>query len=205
MGVLLQALRAALQARDGSRRDGRARFNAWRLERKYRTLPDYGTYPDHIEPITLTALNTGLRRGELFGLQWGVVDLTAQRLTVRGASAKTGVTRHVPLNREVVEVLRAWRTCTPDAEDAYVFPGPQGERMTTLKTAWLKVAKAAKLKDFTFHDLRHTFASKLVMAGVDLNTVRELLGHSDIKMTLRYAHLAPEHKAAAVAKLVGEA
>jgi site-specific recombinase XerD len=74
--------------------------------------------------------------------------------------------------------------------------------MTTLKTSWAKVVTTAKLQDFTFHDLRHTFASKLVQAGVDLNTVRELLGHSDIKMTLRYAHLAPEHQAAAVAKLV---
>ena len=76
--------------------------------------------------------------------------------------------------------------------------------MTTLKTAWMKVAKAARLKDFRFHDLRHTFASNLVLAGVDLHTVRELLGHRDIKMTLRYAHLAPEHTAAAVAKLTAK-
>jgi integrase len=71
-----------------------------------------------------------------------------------------------------------------------------------VKKSWYPVVKAAKLTGFRFHDLRHTFASKLVMLGIDLNTVRELLGHSDIKMTLRYAHLAPEHKAAAVAKLV---
>jgi integrase len=178
------------------------RFNAWREERGYKTLPDFGAYVDHLEPITLTALNTGLRRGELFNLQWSDIDLVALRLTVRGAGAKTGLTRYIPLNTDVATVLTTWRTCTPHDADAYVFPGPQGERMTTLKTSWAKVMTTATLKDFTFHDLRHSFASRLVQAGVDLNVVRELLGHSGIAMTLRYSHLAPEHKAAAVAKLV---
>ena len=77
--------------------------------------------------------------------------------------------------------------------------------MTHINTSWEGLVEAVKLKDFRFHDLRHDFASKLVMAGVDLNTVRELLGHSDIKMTLRYAHLAPQKLADAVAKLRGSA
>ena len=194
-------LRAVLVVREGSRQAGRERFNAWRAERGYKTLPAFGTYSDHIAPITLLALNTGLRRGELLGLTWGDVDLLQARLTVRGASAKSGITRHVPLNTEAVSVLRRWKPADA-AESAPVFPGPDGGAMFSLKTAWAKVATAATLDGFTFHDLRHTFASKLVQRGVDLNTVRELLGHADIKMTLRYSQLAPEHRAAAVAKLV---
>ena len=85
---------------------------------------------------------------------------------------------------------------------ASVFPSDSGEPLTDIKSAWLALVGVAKLTAFRFHDLRHSFASKLVMAGVDLNTVRELLGHADLQMTLRYAHLAPEHTAAAVEKLV---
>ena len=73
--------------------------------------------------------------------------------------------------------------------------------MDNIKTAWEALRKAADLENFNFHDLRHHFASRLVMASIDLNTVWELLGHADLKMTLRYSHLAPEHRAAAVAAL----
>jgi site-specific recombinase XerD len=74
--------------------------------------------------------------------------------------------------------------------------------MQDIKTAFLRVLKAAKITGFRFHDLRHSFASKLVQAGVDLNTTRELLGHAALTMTLRYSHLAPGHRRAAVDKLV---
>jgi integrase len=197
-------LREALTARDNERRAGRTRFNDWRRARGYKLLPEIVGPPDHLTTVTLLALNTGLRRGELLALTWGDLDLVGAMLTVRGSAAKSGVTRHVPLNGEAVRVLTEWRSAGAAAA-ALVFPGPDGGPMFSLKTSWQKVAKAAKLQSFTFHDLRHTFASKLVQAGVDLNTVRELLGHADIKMTLRYAHLAPAHKAAAVAKLVAGA
>ena len=194
-------LRAALIARDTTRRAERASANAWRRERGYALWPEHGSYTDHITPIVLLALNTGLRRGELFNLRWADVDLTRAIVTVKGGGAKSGQTRHVPLNSEAVAVLKAWKPTDADAA-APVFPGEDGAPLADIKSAWLPLVAAAKVRAFRFHDLRHTFASKLVMAGVDLNTVRELLGHADLKMTLRYAHLAPEHKAAAVAKLV---
>jgi integrase len=197
-------LRAALAARDESRRKERESANRWRLERGYEPWPALGTYTDHITPIILLALNTGMRRGEIFQLRWRDVDLAAARLVVRGDGAKSGQTRHIPLNTEAAGVLQAWQGSLVQDPARLVFPSPVGDDapLEDIKSAWRLLVKAAKLSDFRFHDCRHTFASRLVQAGVDLNTVRELLGHADLKMTLRYAHLAPEHKAAAVAKLV---
>jgi len=192
-------LREALTARDTRRRQAREAANLWRRERSYEELPTYGTYSDHLTPLTLLALNTGCRRGELFGLTWA--DVEGGVVTIHGTSAKSGQTRHIPMNREARDVIQAWRPV--DAKPgAYVFANGEKGGLTTIKTAWAPLLKRAAIEAFRFHDLRHTFASKLVMAGVDLNTVRELLGHADLKMTLRYAHLAPAVKAAAVEKLV---
>ncbi len=200
------ALRNALVARDVDRIQARENANAWRRARGYKPLPALGPFGDHLTPIVLLALNTGLRRGELLKLTWRDVDLVAARLTIRGESAKSGRTRYVPLNAEALQVFKEWQN---DATGDLVFPDPNtGEQMDSLKTAWGAIIKAAAkstatIADFRFHDLRHTFASKLIQRGVDLATVRELLGHSDFALTLRYAHLAPENTAAAVAKLVG--
>jgi integrase len=180
-------LRAAMAARDEKRRAGRAQANAWRRERGYDELAAVGTYSDHLTPLVLLALNTGLRRGELLGLTWADIDLKSGLMTVRGGTTKAGET--------------AWRGANDDRHGP-VFADTEGEALEGTKTSWGGIVKAANLDAFRFHDLRHTFASKLVMVGVDLNTVRELLGHADLKMTLRYAHLGPGHKAAAVAKLV---
>lgn len=187
-------LRTALIERDKAARAARARANEWREERGRDVLPIIAAkdYSDHLTPAVLVSLNTGLRRGELTALTWGDVNLQTKMLTVRAAASKSGKSRHVPLNKEAMAVLTQWKRQQPEGR---LFP------VRSFKTAWGALMQGAKIDGFRWHDMRHDFASKLVMAGVDLNTVRELLGHADLKMTLRYAHLAPAHLAEAVAKL----
>ena len=196
-----ESLRTALLEREESLRQARIRFNEWRTVRGRTMLPfRTGEYVDHLRPIVLLALNTGLRRSELFHLRWKDVDLTANWLCVDGATAKNGQTRRVPLNAEALATLQAWQRQTSDAEPR-VFPGVGGQRLKRVDRAWRGLRKRAGLQGFRFHDLRHHFASRLVQSGIDLNTVRELLGHADITMVLRYAHLSPDRLAAAVEKV----
>lgn len=194
-------LRAALDAREERDRTGRDNANQWRTKRAYDLLPDLreAAFVDHLKPAVLVSINTGLRQGELLNLTWDAIDLENAIITIRGENAKDGEDRHIPMNGEALATFKQWREQTPGP---LVFPGPTDAPISEIKTAWGKLLKDAKIDNFRWHDMRHHFASRLVMAGVDLNTVRELLGHSDIKMTLRYAHLAPEHKAAAVQKLM---
>lgn len=187
-------LRKALESREKRRQGSRASGDAWKKARHREPLGAFQGYTDHVAPLVLLAINTGLRRGELTQLTWADIDLPGKRLTVQAGYAKSGKLRHVPLNSEAVAVLKTWRKQHKGKGELF--------GVASLKKSWAGLMTAAKLEDFRYHDLRHTFASKLVMAGVDLNTVRELLGHGDITMTLRYAHLAPEHKAAAVELLV---
>lgn len=192
------ALRVALEVRSGEMRDSRDSANRWRLDRHKAPLTDLRgvRFADHLEPLVLLSINTGVRRGEAFNLTWADVDLKNKLITVEGDTSKSGQTRHIPLNREALDALTRWKE--QGSGKGFVFPGQNGNRLDNVKKSWAGLLKLAKVEKFRWHDLRHTFASKLVMAGVPLNTVRDLMGHSDIKMTLRYAHLAPGTKAAAV-------
>lgn len=196
-----ERLRAALTERDEKNRQERESANKWRAERGYELLPAIGAndYSDHLAPMVLVSLNTGLRYGELTGLEWPAINFRAKVLTVTGRTAKGAKTRHVPLNAEALDVLRRWRAQGDGA--GLVFANADGSRIASVKTAWLRLLKDARIKAFRWHDLRHSFASKLVQRGVDLPVVRELLGHGDFALTLRYAHLKPGQKEDAVARL----
>lgn len=155
-----------------------------------------------------TALRTGLRYGELCELRWSDVDLVAGRLLVRRSftrgkvkTPKSNRTREVPLSPDTVAVLKAHRHLRSEL----VFCKPDGGRRIHRRAdvAIKKICKRAGLRNIGWHVLRHSFASHLVMLGRSVKEVQELLGHSTITMTMRYAHLAPTVKREAVALLDG--
>ena len=145
-----------------------------------------------LRPVVITAINTGCRKSELLSLTWDDVDFERGTVSVRAGYAKNGESRSIPMN----EVLR--KTLEEIVGEGAVFRSRTGQPYKSIDTAFYSAVKRAEIEDFHFHDLRHTFASRLVMAGVDLPTVKELMGHKDIKMTLRYAHLSDDHKQKAV-------
>jgi len=187
-------LRETLQTRDAKMRAARESANVWRRERNRELLPTLLHYGDHLTPAVVLSMNTGLRRGELLKLRWRSVDFARRLLTVEGPDSKSRQTRHVPLNDEAMRVLESWREQSGDRPRVF-------EISTGFRTAWGHILKRANIAGFRWHDLRHHFASRLVQHGVPLNTVRDLLGHSSVAMSLRYAHLAPDQRREAVAML----
>jgi integrase len=132
----------------------------------------------------------------LLSLTWGDIDFRRRVITVRAAYTKNGESRSIPMNDVLTTTLKAVKMKV--STEGPVFRTPQGGPYRNFRTAFERAVEHAGLEDFTFHDLRHTFASRLVMAGVDLPTVKELLGHKGIAMTLRYTHLSTDHKQRAV-------
>ncbi len=151
-------------------------------------------------PTVAVALHTGLRQSEQLHLRWQDVDFTTGIITV--PRSKHGETRRVPMNDTVREILR---TRASRLKSRYVFPSATGktpvDARNYMNRVFLKALRKAGIEGFRWHDLRHTFASRLVMAGVDLRTAQELMGHKTITMTLRYAHLSPAHQLDAVQRL----
>lgn len=192
-----ERLMTALIAREEDIRKG--------LAYGYSQSPLKGEFADHLRPMVIVSLNTGIRWGSLVHLQWDDVDLINRSLTIRAETAKSERQLIIPLNKTAMETFRQWgKEISGTGPKDLVFPSPvSGGVLDNVNKAWNAVLKRAEIENFRWHDMRHTFASNLVMSGVDLNTVRELLGHADLKMTLRYAHLAPKVKMSAVEMLDG--
>ncbi|MGE0289083.1 MAG: tyrosine-type recombinase/integrase [Bradyrhizobium sp.] len=167
---------------------------------RYLTAKEEARLYDHLaprwHPLLTIALHTGMRQAEQFGLTWGQVDLAAR--VVKLPKSKSGQPRTIELNDTALDVFRAMPT---RLRTDWVFVGRTGRRVNArnfYRRAFLPALLAAKIEEFVWHDLRHTFASRLVASGADLRTVADLLGHTSLQMVMRYAHLQPGARSAAV-------
>jgi len=147
----------------------------------------------NLKSIVILAVNTGMRRGEIFDLKWHDIDF--RRSIIHLYKTKNKEKREVFLNEDVKNTLIAIRK---NPKSPFVFCYKNGQPVRDIRKPWVKALKKSNIKDFVFHSLRHTFCSQLVMAGVDINTVKELAGHKTLQMTLRYSHLSQSHKQRAV-------
>jgi len=153
----------------------------------------------YLQDLIRFALNTGCRIGDIFSLRWSSVDLHKRVLAI--FSQKPQKLYEVPINAEARKVLEAWWL---GKKNEFVFYNPEtGKPFVDLKAGFALACQKAEISGVTWHTLRHTFASRLVNSGVDIVTVKELLGHSSLSVTMRYAHTNFDSKRAAVEKLDG--
>ena len=153
-----------------------------------------------LRSVMTVALHTGMRLGEILGLTWPQVDLKARYIRVE--RTKSGKTRFIEVNTPLLQELTRLKSL--DGTSPYVFPNPSTRKpLTTVRTAFVAACRRASIAGLRFHDLRHTFASRLNMLGADPVTIMELLGHSSLKMTERYTHTSRAQKRTAVERLAG--
>jgi integrase len=153
----------------------------------------------HLEPVLIIALNTGMRKGEILGLRWEHVDLKERLISIiNGKTAESD--RRIPMNDAVFELLS---NLYQKRKSEFLFPSTRkiGERFLDPKVGFMKAVRLGEIPHIRFHDLRHTFATRLVRSGVDLITIQQLLGHSKITTTARYAHSSVDAKINAVKRL----
>jgi integrase len=158
------------------------------IEDLLKACEDLKTCAPHLRPIVETALLSGMRRGELLGLQWEQIRNGFIYLT----ETKSGKARQIPINHRLAEVFREMRRGN-QLKFSHVFCDSRGRRFFEVTRSFASACRRAGIEAFRFHDLRHTFASRLVMKGASLKAVQELLGHASLAMTMRYAHLSHEH------------
>ena len=169
--------------------------------------------PEHLKNIIIIALNTGMRRSEIFGLTWDQV----RNGFIYLQHTKTNEPRQIPINDTLAELFKRLKQENPGTNYVFTYKKKKldkesnavslvvdnDKRLDNVKKSFAKALKNAGIDHCTLHDLRHTFASHLLMNGASIKDVQELLGHKTMQMTLRYAHLSQEHKKKAVNLLNG--
>ncbi len=157
--------------------------------------------PAWLREVVIMALHTGMRLGEIRSLRWTMVDLPRRRAVVQTVLSKTSRARTIPLNRTARTMLAARALRSGQHPEALVFCTSRGTAYTgsNVERAFREVVNKTGLARLRLHDLRHTFATRLVQKGVDLYTVQRLLGHTTPAMTQRYAH----HSTSSLAPAVG--
>ena len=162
--------------------------------------------PEELRNIFYILLNTGTRKAELENLEWSDIDLRRKKIKIHRKEfwkPKTGE-REIPMNQGTYGLLKKLQEQNKKGlKSNFIFPAKDGSKIKEkLRRQLIKIAEKAEIEGLTkLHSLRHTYASHLVMKGVDLPTVQKLMGHSDIQTTMIYSHLAPNHLAEAVNKL----
>jgi integrase len=152
--------------------------------------------PEHLRPVVRFALATGCRMSEILRLEWERVDFGRRVAWLDPGTTKNGEGRGIPLNNDAVLGLRAVERVHPRWCFTY-----GGKPMRAVGSAWERSLRRARIENFRFHDLRHTWASWHVMSGTRLQELMELGGWKSFEMVLRYAHLAPEHLASAARRI----
>ena len=154
-----------------------------------------------LHTLVVLAISTGARRGELISLKWDAIDLKAGKAVV--TETKNGEARTLPLVGKALEALRALKL-QGSAKSEYVFPNPSGfpGYFENFDQRWIEALKAAGIKGFRFHDLRHCCASYLAANGASLLEIADVLGHKTLAMVRRYSHLTQSHKASVIERMV---
>lgn len=213
----IQRLMGALFRREKAKREKRAQFNHWRIYHHLAPLPEYlpegEGFTDMAIPMIMFSLMTGARRGSTFGCKWKDIDFTPSEncpygiVHLTAEMGKTHTSTYVPMTKELSEVLKIWKRqegITDSEEDQSVFVFHAGDRhliRVDTPSWWYPLLKDAKIDNFKWHGMRHTFGSRMVLNNVSSTVVSKLLGHHSVKMTERYLHSCPSRNEEAISVL----
>lgn len=194
----------ALNEREKQRRGMRERYNKHLVQHGKQPIAGHPAkgegYTDYVYPMVLLSLMTGARKGSVRGLKWRDIDFENNEIVFQAESSKTARTTVVPMTERLASIMSIWKEQNDIGDlqkdgERYVFARRDGHTPLDPSSprCWKKILEAAKIENFRWHDLRHTFATLLVQRGVDIETLKSLMGHTNINTTAIYLHSSTKH------------